>query len=106
MEKGPFYCKNLTSRILKSFSDWVTKQLGWNEVRGFSISIHSMKAMSNGKLAVVGTFKVSSAVPVTFKYPKLYSNATIRWSGEKLGTEAGIIEKIVQTKFANFAFEV
>ena len=106
MEKGPYYCKNLTDRILKSFSDRVTKQLGWNEVRGFSISIHSMKAMNNGKLAVVGTFKVSSTVPVTFKYPKLYSNATIRWSGEKLGTEAGIIEKIVQTKSANFAFEI
>ena len=65
-----------------------------------------MKAMSNGKLAVVGTFKASSTVPVTFKYPKLYSSATIRWSGEKLGTEAGIIEKIVQTKSANFAFEI
>ena len=106
MEKGPYYCKNLTDRILKSFSDRVTKQLGWNEVRGFSIKIDSMKAMNNGKLAVVGTFKVSSAVPVTFKYPKLYSNATIRWSGETTGTEAGIIEKILQTKSANFAFEV
>ena len=106
MEKGPYYCKNLTNRILKSFSDRVTKQLGWNEVRSFSIKIDSIKTMSNGKLAVVGTFKVSSAVPVTFKYPKLYSNATIRWSGEKLGTEAGIIEKTLQTKSANFAFEV
>ena len=106
MEKGPYYCKNLTNRILKSFSDRVTKQLGWNEVRNFSIKIDFMKAMSNGKLLVVGTFKVSSAVPVTFKYPKLYSNATICWSGEKLGTEAGIIEKIVQTKSANFAFEI
>ena len=106
MEKGPYYCKNLTSRILKSFSDRVTKQLGWNEVRSFSIKIDSMKAMNNGKLAVVGTFKVSSTVPVTFKYPKLYSNATIRWSGEKLGTEAGIIEKILQTKSADFVFEI
>ena len=106
MEKGPYYCKNLTSRILKSFSDRVAKQLGWNEVRGFSINIHSMKTMNSGKLAVVGTFKVSSTAPVSFKYPKLYSNATIRWSGEKLGTEAGIIEKILQTKSANFAFEI
>ena len=39
MEKGPYYCKNLTNRILKSFSDRVTKQLGWNEVRSFSIKI-------------------------------------------------------------------
>ena len=106
MEKGPYYCKNLTDRILKSFSDRITKQLGWNEVRGFSIKIDYMKAMNNGKLAVVGTFKVSSIVPVTFKYPKLYSNATIRWSGETTGTEAGIIEKILQTQSANFAFEV
>jgi hypothetical protein len=106
MEKGPYYCKNLTSRILKSFSDRVTKQLGWNEVRGFSINIHSMKTMNSGKLAVVGTFKVSSAAPVTFKYPKLYSNATIRWSGEKLGTEAGLTEKTLQTKSANFIFEI
>lgn len=106
MEKGPYYCKNLTSRILKSFSDRVTKQLGWNEVRGFSINIHSMKTMSSGKLAVVGTFKVSSTVPVTFKYPKLYSNAAIHWSEEKLGTEAGLTEKTLQTKSANFTFEI
>ena len=66
MEKGPYYCKNLTNRILKSFSDRVTKQLGWNEVRGFSINIHSMKTTNSGKLAVVGTFKVSSTAPVTF----------------------------------------
>ena len=96
MEKGPYYCKNLTNRILKSFSDRVTKQIGWNEVRSFSIKIDSMKAMNNGKLAVVGTFKVSSTVPVAFKYPQLYSNATIRWSGEKLGTAAGILAKILQ----------
>ena len=65
-----------------------------------------MKVMNNGKLAVVGTFKVSATVPVTFKYPKLYSNAHIDWSGEKLGNEAGIIEKTLQTKSANFAFEI
>lgn len=106
MKKSPYYRKNLINRILKSFSDRVTKQLGWNEVHGFSVEIHTMKAMNNGKLAVVGTFKVSSTVPVTFKYPKLYSNSAIRWSGEKLGTEAGIIEKILQTKSADFAFEI
>ena len=106
MKKSPYYCKNLTSRILKSFSDRVTKQLGWNEVRGFSINIHSMKTMNSGKLAVVGTFKVSSTAPITFKYPKLYSNATIRWSGEKLGTEAGLTEKTLQTRLADFMFEV
>ena len=106
MEKSPYYCKNLTSRILKSFSDRVTKQLGWNEVRGFSVKIHTMKATGNNKIAVTGTFKVSSKVPVTFKYPKLSSNATIRWSGEKLGTEAGLTEKTLQTKSANFTFEI
>ena len=52
MEKGPYYCKNLTNRILKSFSDRVTKQLGWNEVRSFSIKIDSMKAMSNGQVGI------------------------------------------------------
>ena len=106
MEKGPYYCKNLTSRILKSFSDRVTKQLGWNEVCGFSVEIHTMKATGNNKIAVAGTFKVSSKVPVTFKYPKLYSNSAICWSNETIGTEAGLTEKILQTKSANFAFEV
>lgn len=106
MNKSPYYCKNLTNRILKSFSDRVTNQLGWNEVRGFSVNIKSMKTMSSGKVSVVGTFKVSSTEPVTFKYPKLYSNATIRWSGEVNGTEPGITEKILQTKSANFTFEV
>lgn len=106
MKKSPYYYKNLTDRILKSFSDRVTKQLGWNEVWGFSIKIHSMKTTGNNKIAIAGTFTVSSKVPVTFKYPKLYSNSAIRWSGETAGTEAGLIEKTLQTKSADFMFEV
>lgn len=106
MEKSSYYCKNLTDRILKSFSDRITKQLGWNEVQGFSIKIHSMKATGNNKIMVAGTFTVSSKVPVTFKYPKLYSNSAIRWSGETTGTKAGLIEKTLQTKSADFMFEV
>ena len=106
MKKSPYYCKNLTSRILKSFSDRVTKQIGWNEARGFSVKIHTMKVTGNNKIVVVGTFKVSSKVPVTFKYPKLYSNSAIRWSGEIIGTEAGLFEKTLQTRSADFMFEV
>ena len=106
MKKSPYYCENLTSRILKSFSDRVIKQLDRSEVHGFSVEIHTMKVTGNNKIAVAGTFKVSSKVPVTFKYPKLYSNSAIRWSSETTGTEAGLTEKTLQTKSVNFAFEI
>lgn len=106
MKKSPYYRKNLINRILKLFSDRVEKQLGRSEVRGFSVEIHTMKATGNNKIAVAGTFKVSSKVPVTFKYLKLYSNSAIRWSNETIGTEAGLFEKTLRTRPADFMFEV
>lgn len=105
MKKSPYYRKNLINRILKSFSDRVEKQLGRSEAHGFSVEIHTMKATGNN-IVVAGTFKVSSKVPVTFKYPKLYSNSAICWSNETTGTEAGLFEKTLQTRSADFMFEV
>ena len=106
MKRNACYRGKLASRILKSFSDRITKQVGWNDVRGYSIKLSRNEELANGKISVCGTFKVSSVNPVSFEYPERYSNAKISWLNERTGTESGLAEKTLRTKSIDFMFEV